>query len=107
MGQLITVKNAANTKNSITFVLNRSLTGMENLLFTDVDQAFNNDSPAHVISRRILELGADSVAVYSNVITVGGKTVFISTNNETIIAIIEKLYLYYGANAGWTPESKN
>ena len=107
MGQLITVNKASNTKETSTFVLNRSLTGMENYTFTTIDQTNEDNSPAHVLARRILKLGAKSVSVYSNVVTVNGTQDFLTQNNDKIIALTEKLYLYYGAGAGWSPEAQN
>ena len=107
MGQQITVNNAASTKETKTFVLNRSLTGMENLTFTNIEQTHEDNSPAHVLSRRILKLGAKSVSVYSNVVTVNGSEEFFTTNNAKVVSLIEKLYLFYGAGAGWAPEAQN
>ncbi len=107
MGQLITVNTAASTKDTRTFVLNRSLTGMENFTFTEEAQTHEDNSPAHVIARRILKLGAKSVSVYSNVITVLGDEEFLSTKNDRMISMMEKLYLYYGPGAGWAPEAQN
>lgn len=107
MGQLITVNTASSTKDTRTFVLDRSLTGMENFNFTTEAQTQEGDSPAHVIAGRILKLGAKSVSVYSNVITVLGDESFFETNNDQMILMMEKLYLYYGPDAGWAPETQN
>lgn len=107
MGQLIRVKNGAKSKNTSTYVLNRSLTGMENFAFTKIEQTNEQKSPAHVLARRILKLGAKSVSVYSNVVTVNAADDFLTSNNDKIVSLMEKLYLYYGAGAGWAPETQN
>ena len=55
----------------------------------------------------LLKHGAKSVSVYSNVVTVNGTEDFLSQNNAKMVSLMEKLYLYYGAGAGWAPEAQN
>jgi hypothetical protein len=107
MGQLITVKNSTSTNNISTYVLNRSLTGMENFTFTSSSKAKEGNSPAHVLAARILNLGAKSVSIYSNVVTVKADKEFFTTNIGKLNTLMEKLYLYYGEDAGWAPNNQN
>lgn len=106
MGQAITVTiSPSANENTQIFTLNRSLTGMENLTFVSGEEIGSSDNPAYVCAKRILEKGAETVSVYSNVITVGAPSTKLKEIEGDIIHILENLYLYYGEQAGWAPGS--
>ena len=80
MGQLITVSTTVSSKDSKTFVLDRALTGTENFTFTTIEQASQDISQAYVLAKAILQLGANSVSIYSNVVTIKAKEDFFIEN---------------------------
>ena len=70
MGQPITVTMRAGTRPEIRFFeANRSITGMAIETYTSADEA-TGDRPPDVLARRLFDLGATKVTVYSNVVTV-------------------------------------
>ncbi|MBP9115810.1 MAG: hypothetical protein KBF89_05635 [Acidimicrobiia bacterium] len=107
MGQLITVSTTVSSKDSKTFVLDRALTGTENFTFTTIEQASQDISQAYVLAKAILQLGANSVSIYSNVVTIKAKEDFFIENDKKLTSLMEKLFLYYGEDAGCAPKTQN
>ena len=103
MGQTITatVREGAAPGVRI-FDLNRSLTGMEIERYASVDDV-HWQRPPDVLAKRLFELGANAVAIYSNVVTVDAPVEKWPVLEERIPHIIEHLFNYYGDDAGWSP----
>jgi hypothetical protein len=104
MGQDITVTKAPSAdENTIIFSLNRSLTGMEILNFSDVKAPGSSDDAAYVAAMRILEKGATNVSVYSNVVSVTADKSDLASIETESQKILENLFRFYGDEAGWAP----
>ena len=103
MGQPITVTARPGASPSIRlFDLNRSLTGMEIERYHTVEDT-QGDRPPDVLARRLFDLGATAVTVYSSAVSVTADTW--STLEPKVVETIEHLFGYYGDDAGWSPES--
>jgi hypothetical protein len=112
MGQFITVTVRPGTSASVRiFDLNRSLTGMAIERYPSIDDVKDGgDRPPDVLARRLFDLGATSVTVYSSAVAVtapperwdelepGGL-------QQQAVETIEHLFGYYGDDAGWSPDS--
>ncbi|HEX2737674.1 MAG TPA: hypothetical protein VHP57_06010 [Acidimicrobiia bacterium] len=106
MGQTITVTARAGTSPSVRiFDCNRSLTSMHIERYSSAEAAAG-DRPPDVLARRLFELGASSVSIYSNVTTVEAPVERWADLEPKVIDTIEYLFLYYGENAGWSPEAR-
>jgi hypothetical protein len=86
------------------FELNRSLTGMANERY-DPRIGVTGDGPADVLARRLFDLGAMGVTVYSNVVTVQAPPDRWGELEAKVAEAIEHLFRYYGDEAGWSPEA--
>lgn len=105
MGQPISVQMRQGTSRKIRiFDLNRSLTGMEIERYTFTGKVRGN-RPSDVLADRILQLGADQVSVYSNVVTVTAPIARWSALERRVIETLENLFGYYGDDAGWSPDA--
>ena len=105
MGQTITVAARAGATPRIRFFdLNRSLTGMAIERYASAAQT-SGTRPPDVLARRLFDLGATSVTIYSSVVTVEAPTERWATIEPQVIATIEHLFHYYGDDAGWSPEA--
>jgi hypothetical protein len=107
MGQDITVAQAPSISNTThIFELNRSLTGMEIETFSDIESTAKGHSAPEILARRILTLGATSVSVYSNIVTVECSPEIFSNIEPKIIDVMENLFRYYGDRAGWSDSAR-
>jgi hypothetical protein len=105
MGQFITVTARPGASAAVRFFdLNRSLTGMAIERFeSPADVKEGDHRPPSVLARRLFDLGATSVTVYSSSVAVTADTW--STLEPKVIETIEHLFGYYGDDAGWSPDS--
>src|SRR5689334_9370246 len=105
MGQLITVTSRAGSSASVRiFDLNRSLTGMAIERYTSAADVKEGDHrPPAVLARRLFDLGAHTVTVYSSSVVVTADTW--TTLEPKVVETIEHLFGYYGDDAGWSPDS--
>ncbi|MBV8952016.1 MAG: NifU N-terminal domain-containing protein [Actinobacteria bacterium] len=105
MGQEITVTALHGASPSVMlFDLNRSLTGMAIERYPSAADA-RGDRPPDVLARRLFALGATRVTVYSSVVTVEAPPDRWEELQPEITSAIEHLFLYYGDDAGWSPEA--
>src|SRR2546429_5581141 len=107
MGQFITVTVRTGASPAVRiFDLNRSLTGMAIERYASVDDVKEGgDRPPDVLARRLFDLGATSVTVYSSAVAVTADEGQWAALEPKIVEIIEHLFGYYGDDAGWSPES--
>ena len=105
MGQFITVTVRPGASDSVRFFdLNRSLTGMAIERFTSVADVKDGDHrPTGVLAKRLFDLGAKSVTVYSSSVAVTADAW--DTLEPQVVETIEHLFGYYGDDAGWSPDS--
>jgi hypothetical protein len=105
MGQLITVTVRPGSSASVRFFdLNRSLTGMAIERYPSAADVKEGDHrPSAVLAKRLFDLGAKSVTVYSSSVAVTADTW--STLEPEVVETIENLFGYYGDDAGWSPDS--
>jgi hypothetical protein len=107
MGQFITVTVRSGASPSVRiFDLNRSLTGMAIERYpaaSDVKEG--GDRAPDVLARRLFDLGATSVTVYSSAVAVTAPAEQWDALEPKIVDTIEHLFGYYGDDAGWSPES--
>ncbi len=105
MGQFITVTVRPGASDSVRFFdLNRSLTGMAIERFASAADVKDGDHrPTGVLAKRLFDLGAQSVTVYSSSVAVTADTW--ATLEPQVVETIEHLFGYYGDDAGWSPDS--
>jgi hypothetical protein len=58
-----------------------------------------------VLVRRLFDLGAESVTVYSSAVAVVAPPEQWEALEPKVVETIEHLFGYYGDDAGWSPES--
>jgi hypothetical protein len=106
MGQpiTVTVRTGAHPEVRI-FDLNRSLTGMALEVYPSRAEAAGN-RPPDVLARRLFDLGATRVSVYSNVVTVEADAAAWGQAEAKAVHTIEHLFEYYGDDAGWSFEAR-
>jgi hypothetical protein len=105
MGQEITV--TAHPGSSPTIVLfdcNRSITGMAIERYASLDDT-RGSRPPDVLARRLFDLGATRVTVYSSVVTVEAPEDRWAELEPRVEETIRHLFGYYGDDAGWSPDS--
>ena len=107
MGQFITVTVRAGASPSVRiFDLNRSLTGMAIEQYPTVDAVPDGgDRAPDVLARRLFDLGATSVTVYSSAVAVVAPPERWAGLEPQVVETIEHLFGYYGDDAGWSPDS--
>ncbi|MDQ1429756.1 MAG: hypothetical protein QOF40_358 [Actinomycetota bacterium] len=107
MGQFITVTVRSGASPSVRiFDLNRSLTGMAIERYVSVDDVKDGgDRAPDVLARRLFDLGATSVSVYSSAVAVTAPPERWDELEPRIVETIEHLFGYYGDDAGWSPDS--
>lgn len=108
MGQEITITATVGSSDDVRiFDTNRSLTGMEIERFTSVEDTERppGNRPSDVLAKRLFELGATSVTVYSNVVTVEAPAASWGALEGEAIEAIEHLFGFYGDDAGWSDEA--
>jgi len=105
VGQLITVSVRPTASPAVRiFDLNRSLTGMAIERYASVDDV-HEGRPPDVLARRLFDLGATSVTVYSSAVSVTAPDGAWADLEPEVVQAIEHLFGYYGDDAGWSPES--
>src|SRR3954465_12709319 len=105
MGQPITVAVRRGARPEVRmFDLNRSLTGMALEVYRSPDDA-TGERPPDVLARRLFDLGAKLVSVYSNVVTVEADAGAWNDIEAKAVHTLEHLFEYYGDDAGWSPEA--
>jgi hypothetical protein len=105
MGQPITVsvREGANPDVRM-FDLNRSLTGMALEVYATPERA-TGERPPDVLARRLFDLGAQRVSIYSNVVTVEAPADRWAELQLQAVHVVEHLFEYYGDEAGWSPQA--
>lgn len=89
------------------FDLNRSLTGMETERYSTVEEAkAKGQRPPDVLAGRLIEAGALSVTISSNVVTVAAPAADWAAFEARATDLIEHLFEYYGDDAGWSYEAR-
>jgi hypothetical protein len=105
MGQEITVTTRAGAAPTVRiFDCNRSITGMAIESYTSVDDTAGG-RPPDVLARRLFDLGATRVTVYSSAVTVDAPEERWATLEGEVEEVIKNLFGYYGDDAGWSPDS--
>ncbi len=106
MGQTITVTVTTGARPEVRVLsTNRSFTGMKNERYPSADVAARGERPPDVLARRLFELGARSVTIYSNTVTVEADVQAWPLLEPKAVAAVEHLFNYYGDSAGWSPEA--
>jgi hypothetical protein len=106
MGQTITVEVTQGARPDVRVLsCNRSITGMATERFTSAEEAARGTKPPHVLARRLFELGARSVTIYSNTVTVEADPTGWAELEPKARHVIEHLFHYYGDDAGWSVEA--
>jgi hypothetical protein len=107
MGQFITVTvRPGASPNVRIFDLNRSLTGMAIERYASIDDVKEGgDRPPDVLARRLFDLGATTVTVYSSAVAVAAAVDAWAALEPRVVETVEHLFGYYGDDAGWSPES--
>ena len=106
MGQPITVTMRAGSRPEMRFFeANRSLTGMAIETYASADAAVG-DRPPDVLAKRLFDLGATKVTVYSNVVTILAPAAAWSDLEAKVSYTIEHLFEFYGDDAGWSFEAR-
>ena len=62
--------------------------------------------PPDVLARRLFDLGAQRVTIYSNVVTVEAPAAAWAELEPKAVHTIEHLFEYYGDDAGWSFEAR-
>ncbi len=106
MGQPITVTMREGSRPEVRFFeANRSITGMAIELYASADEAVG-DRPPDVLAKRLFDLGATKVTVYSNVVTVEAPASAWPDLEPKVTLTIEHLFEFYGSDAGWSFEAR-
>jgi hypothetical protein len=105
VGQDITVTARAGASPSVMiFDTNRSITGMAIERYASVD-ATTGGRPPDVLARRLFDLGATRVTVYSSAVTVEAPPDRWGELEGQVEHAIRHLFGYYGDEAGWSPDA--
>ncbi|MEI8002128.1 MAG: hypothetical protein WCI50_12335 [Actinomycetes bacterium] len=105
MGQEITVTSRTGSAASVRiFDCNRSLTGMAIETYASLDDTINS-RPPDVLARRLFDLGATRVSVYSSGVTVEAPAERWAALEPQVVEAIQRLFGYYGEGAGWAPDA--
>ncbi len=105
MGQEITVTARAGASPTVMlFDCNRSITGMAIESYSSVDET-HGARPPDVLARRLFDLGATRVTVYSSAVTVEAPAERWPGLTPQVEETIRNLFGYYGDDAGWSPDS--
>ncbi|HEX5615142.1 MAG TPA: hypothetical protein VFZ83_08300 [Acidimicrobiia bacterium] len=106
MGQLITVTARPGSSPEVRFFdTNRSLTGMAIERYASADDV-RGGRPADVLARRLFDLGARRVTVYSNVVSVEAPVDAWTALEPKVLHAVEHLFEYYGDEAGWSADAR-
>lgn len=105
MGQEITVTGRLGASPTVMmFDCNRSITGMEIERYVSIDET-HGSRPPDVLARRLFDLGATRVTVYSSTVTVEAPADRWDELAAKVEETIRNLFGYYGDDAGWSPDS--
>ena len=105
MGQEITVTARQGTSPTIMmFDGNRSITGMAIERYASLEDT-EGARPPDVLARRLFDLGATRVTVYSSAVTVEAPESVWPDLESKVEETIRNLFGYYGDDAGWSPDS--
>jgi hypothetical protein len=105
MGQDITVTARRGAAPSVmTFDCNRSITGMAIERYESVDDA-TGSRPPDVLARRLFDVGAWRVTIYSSAVTVEAPPERWGALEPKVEHAIRHLFGYYGDEAGWSPDA--
>lgn len=105
MGQEITLSSRHGASGSVMiFDCNRSITGMAIERYTSESET-RGSRPPDVLARRIFDLGATRVTIYSNVVTVEATPDRWGDLAPAVEHAIRNLFGYYGDEAGWAPDA--
>jgi hypothetical protein len=86
------------------FNFNRSVTGMAIERYASVRDV-RLGRPPDVLARRLFDLGADTVTVYSSSVAVCAPPERWGELQPRVVETIEHLFGYYGEDAGWSPDN--
>src|SRR5437773_514375 len=101
MGQEITVTVRRGASPSVRFFdCNRSITGMAIETYASVDETVGG-RPPDVLARRLFDLGATRVTVYSSTVTVEAPPERWPELEGQVVEALRNLFGYYGPDAGW------
>lgn len=96
MGQDITVTQSLSGSDSAhIFTLNRSLTGMETSNYSDPEMVVDPNNAADVLAHKLLDLGVESVSIYSNMVTVHCEPEVYTKIDTKVLHAIEGLFRFY------------
>jgi hypothetical protein len=105
MGQEITVTARAGASPTVRiFDCNRSITGMAIESYSSLEDTAGG-RPPDVLARRLFDLGATRVTVYSSAVTVDAPEDRWPALEGQVEQTIQHLFGYYGDDAGWSPDS--
>jgi hypothetical protein len=105
MGQEITVAARHGASPSVMiFDCNRSITGMAIERYASSDET-HGSRPPDVLARRLFDLGATRVTVYSSAVTVEAPPERWGELESQVEHAIRHLFGYYGDEAGWSPDA--
>lgn len=106
MGQPITVTTRVGVNPNVRiFDTDRTFTSQEIERYASVEAAGGNE-PQEILARRLFALGATSVSVYSNVVTVEASEAQWGDLEVKAADAIAHLFEYYGDDAGWSPTAR-
>jgi hypothetical protein len=106
MGQTITVAVRAGSRPDVRiFDCNRSLTGMGIERYAGPEHV-HAARPPDVLARRLFDVGATSVTVYSSAVAVQAPADRWPDLEPKVIYTIEHLFEFYGDDAGWSFEAR-
>jgi Scaffold protein Nfu/NifU N terminal len=105
MGQEITVTSQAGSSPSVMiFACNRSITGMAIERYSSIDDT-RGSRPPDVLARRLFDLGARRVTVYSSDVTVEADPAQWPELAPKVEETIRNLFGFYGDDAGWSDDA--
>jgi hypothetical protein len=105
VGQDITVNARRGASPSVmTFDTNRSITGMAIERYAAGADP-HGSRPPDVLARRLFDLGATRVTVYSSAVTVEAPPERWGDLEAKVEHAIRHLFGYYGDEAGWSPDA--
>jgi hypothetical protein len=86
------------------FGCNRSITGMEIVSYESRDD-IRDGRPPDVLARRLFDLGATKVTVYSNDVVVEAPAERWGELEPKVVEAMEHLFGFYGDDAGWSDDA--
>lgn len=105
MGQeIVLTARRGSSPRVVIFDCNRSITGMAIEQYAALDDT-QGGRPPDVLARRLFDLGAERVTVYSNVVVVEAPEERWTELEPKAQHVIEHLFGYYGDDAGWAPDA--